>query len=135
MYKTIKNIRSNTIHAAYDCNSPVTFCGAINYYSDNVYVQRYTTIRLRNNDITCGNCLRMLGTYRKTLPFPPSMTMNNLAACRSNITDNIKTFMKLSLDCDHRVTDRLEPTYRCCHEKNKIGTCEWVFCPLEKEIG
>ena len=129
MYKTINNIRTNTIHAAYDCNSPVTFCGGVSSSSANIYVQRYTTIQLRNDAITCGNCLRMLGTYRE-----PG-TMNILAACRSSITDNIKTFMKLSLDCDYRITDRLEPTYRCCNKKNKIGTCEWVFCPLNKEVG
>ena len=133
MYKTINNMRTNTIHAAYDCNSPVTFCGGVSSSSENIYVHRYTTIQLRNNAITCGNCLRMLYTYREESKIPGGM--NILTACRSDITDSIKMFVKLCPDCDHMIDDRLEPVYRCSHKKNKVGTCEWVFCPLEKEVG
>jgi len=64
MYKTIQNDNTGVIHVAYGGNHPITHCGAVNSYSKNIYVQRYTTRALRNKAVTCKNCLSMLSLWR-----------------------------------------------------------------------
>ena len=61
MHKTIQNENTGVIHVAYGVNHPITHCGAVDSYSENIWVQRYDTRALRNKAVTCKNCIKMLG--------------------------------------------------------------------------
>ena len=58
------------------------------------------------------------------------MDENQIATHIETIKYNIQQFVQRCVDCDLMITDRMEPTYRCRHARNAVGTCEWVFCPL-----
>jgi len=71
MYKTIKNDNSGVVHAAYGSHAPVSFCGAIHPYSEDITVAWPDSGKARDAAITCKNCLRMLGLPDERRPTKP----------------------------------------------------------------
>ena len=60
-------------------------------------------------------------------------TMNILTAVVRIIRDNINIFDRLAIDCDHKFDD-MDLFPKCHNDKNLVGRCEWMSCPLSKEV-
>lgn len=135
--KAIKNDKTGVTHAVYNTNMPASLCGALDPWIEEFTVLRFSTVGHRNAVVTCKRCLKMLNLLNPPVLIikeMPSGVMNILTASNDNIRENIDTFVRHSPECDHMITLRMEPTYKCRHTGNIIGTCEWVFCPLRREI-
>ena len=79
----------------------------------------------RNKRIAQDEWIKLYGIWRKKSAILKSATIA--------IRNHVKQFVQSCGACDHMITDRMEPTYKCKHVKNSVGTCEWVFCPLGDE--
>jgi hypothetical protein len=137
MHKAIKNDKSKVIHAAYNVHAPASLCGGLDPWSEKMTVLRFVSVSTRNAAVTCKRCLKTLGLLNPPVLIikeMPSGTMNVLTACVDNIKENITTFVLNSLECEHMITDMMETTSKCRNIGNTVRICEWVFCPLRREI-
>lgn len=122
--KTVFNCRTGVVHAKHAIfHKGQTACG--HYYKDFPEFLEGCDPREK---VTCHTCAKSISDFNPK----PKGVMNILTASVDNIMDNIKTFVSHSPECDHMITNRLEPTYRCRHNANTVDTCEWVFCPLRR---
>lgn len=123
--RTVLNCRTGVVHAKHATfHEELTACGH-SYRDFPEFLEKWDPRR----KVTCHTCAKSINP---SSPEPKGI-MNILTASVDNIMDNIKTFVLHSPECDHMITNRLEPTYRCRHNANTVGTCEWVFCPLRRE--
>ena len=49
------------------------------------------------------------------------------------IKQSIKDFNEMSCRCRLRSSGSVGNSSYCGADKNKMETCDWIFCPLEKD--